>query len=178
MNKLLLIATLMATGAARAQVGDYLEIMPREVVLRPGDTFTFQIVTRVTSGQPVSFQDAMDWDRSRALLAIDFPKTDDPADWVHGRVSTTAGQTRFIKLQVDEAAHDATQTLTVGDYDATHVSSANITVHGGTNGCAAGYTPNPSNPAYCSPGFGCTSTGGGLGALAALPLLFAFRRRR
>src|SRR4051812_21900069 len=177
MNKLLLIATLMATGAARAQVGDYLEIMPREVVLRPGDTFTFQIVTRVTSGQAVSFQDAMDWDRSRALLAIDFPQTNDPADWVHGRVFTTAGQTRFVKLQVDGAAHDGTQTLSVGDYDATHVSTANITVHGGTNGCPAGYTPNPSNPAYCTPTIGCSSAAGGWSALAALPLLFAFRRR-
>src|SRR3954471_158698 len=151
MNKLLLIVSLLATGASRAQVGDYsLEITPHDVVLRPGETFTFQIVTKVTSGQPVSFQDAMDWDRSRALLAIDFPQTNDSKDWVHGRVYTTAGETRFIKLQVDEAAHDGAQTRTVGDYDATHVSSANITVHGGTNGCPAGYTPNPSNPAYCS----------------------------
>src|SRR3954468_11102838 len=97
MNKAIWIVMLLAAGAARAQVGDYsLEITPHNVVLRPGKTFTFQIVTRVTSGQPVSFQDAMDWDPPRAPPPNEFPQKNGPKDWGPGPVFPTAGETRFI----------------------------------------------------------------------------------
>ena len=178
----LLLGALLLATAARA-TGDFsVEVTPDYGRLEPGETLTFQIATKVVSGNPAPFELWVLLDEhSYSPLAFDIVDTKSPMDAVNGNIMTVPGETRTYTIRARENAAGGQQVFGItthrdGEPDR-HFMGGVISIQASVLGrCPPGY--HVEGNSYCAPDIpvGCESASAGW-AFLGLPLLLLLRRR-